>query len=129
MRHEGEPYVSFRPQLNPQPLGAVKVPVPGTPVRLNSFLVSKGVIDAATDDVPFNKLSIIPIAANAANVYIGLQTMVKATLEGVLIVIGPAAQPNWALTTNVGMNTYHLQNLWVDADNANEGVYGSFDQV
>lgn len=132
---------SYTTQLNPQPFGNVVVVTPGTPVQIAANLPGLGVISSAqnpqtgflSDPVPCNKVLILasPIthagAGNTGKIYIGMATMVRATLAGVIAVI-PAGQ-SFPLTNNVGLNIYQFQNLFMDADTAGDGCYGSFDQV
>ena len=117
----------YSPKSNPQPIGAVKVPSPGTPVPLNTALVAAGLC-AATDAIPVNKVSLISLPSNTGNVYIGVAGMNKATLSGVLYVFS-SANTAWQITNNQADNTYRLERMSVDADNANEGIYGAVDQI
>lgn len=117
----------YSPQSNPQPVGAVKVPTPGTPVPLNTALVTAGIC-AATDAIPVNKISIVSLPSNTGNVYVGLAGMNKSTLSGVIYVFS-SANAAWQITNNRAENTYRFDHLYVDADTANEGVYGAIDQV
>lgn len=129
--------MSYTPQFNPQPFGNVVVPTPGTPVQLTSVMqnitVGSGKMCASTDPVLCNKISLIasPItqggSGNTGNLYIGQKTMVRATLAGVVAVIAPGG--GFSVTNNVSMNIYDLSQWYVDADNANDGVYGSADTV
>lgn len=117
----------YSPQSNPQPIGAVKVATPGTPVPLNTALVAAGLC-LANDAIPVNKISIVSLPSNSGNVYVGLAGMNKATLSGVLYVFS-SANSAWQITNNQGDNTYRVDRLYVDADVANEGIYGAIDQV
>lgn len=117
----------YSPQSNPQPIGAVKVPSPGTPVPLNTALVAAGLC-AATDAIPVNKISLVSLPTNTGNVYIGVAGMNKSTLSGVLYVFS-SANAAWQITNNQADNTYRLDRMYVDADNANEGIYGAVDQI
>jgi|ERR1700722_6659110 len=124
--------MAYLPQLNPQPIGAVTVTTPGTPVQLTSTLqtvvVGSGflVSDAATH-VPCNKINLNAIAANTGSVYIGQQTMVRSTLAGVIAVL--AKGTGLSITQNVALNTYDLSKLYIDADSGGDGCYGSIDTV
>ena len=129
--------MAYTPQLNPQPIGNVTVATPGTPVQLTTAMqsvnVGSGKMCTATDTVPCNKISFLAStitqagAGNTGNIYIGQQTMVRATLAGVIAVIPPGTA--FSITNNVSMNIYDLSKLYVDADTANDGVYGSIDTV
>jgi hypothetical protein len=82
----------------------------------------------ATDAIPVNKISLLSLPSNTGSVYIGIAGMNKATLSGVLYVFS-SANTAWQITNNQAENTYRLDKMYVDADNANEGVYGAVDQV
>jgi hypothetical protein len=133
-------------QLNkkPQALGFVKVTTPGTPVSLVSQLVTSGVLPAGTDiltsggdTLDVNKIAlwappnVAPAGwtgpVNAQTVYIGQKNMNKTTLFGVIASLSPGG--SWTITNNVGSNVYAVQDLFVDADTANDGVYGNIDQA
>lgn len=115
----------YQPILKPQPLGKVTVVTPGAPVALTSALVTAGVM-ASGDPAFVNKVNVIALPGNTGNVYVGAATMNKTTLAGVLAVITPG--DDWQATNNMGVNKYPAHKYFVDADNANEGVYGSLDQ-
>lgn len=127
--------MAYTPQFLPQPFGNVLVPTPGTPVQLASNFpsFSPPVTSLVTDQVPCNKMSFMasPIthagAGNTGSVYIGMQGMVRATLVGVLAVIPRGG--SMTITHNVGLNIYPFEKLYVDADTANDGVYGFIDTV
>lgn len=122
-------------QLNPQPFGNVSVVTPGVPVQLSINLpnLSPPVTQLVTDHVPCNKINVNAStiahsgAGNTGKVYVGASNMVRATLAGVICVLSPGQ--GFQITNNVGMNTYQLDQWYVDADNAGDGVYGSFDVV
>jgi hypothetical protein len=130
--------MAYTPQLNPQPLGNVTVTTPGTPVQITLALQSTAagsgnVVNAATDKVLVNKISLIasPIthtgAGNTGNVYFGSRTMNRSTLSGVIGIIAPTG--SFSITTNVNLNAYDANALYIDADNAGDGVYGSLDTI
>ena len=127
-------------QFSPQPFGNVTVANPGTPVQLATNLptlspavTSPAVAGVVTDHIPCNKISIITStitqdgAGNTGKVYIGQQSMVRSTLVGVVFVLSPGQSV--PVTNNVSMNIYQFDQWYVDADNAGDGVYGSFDVV
>lgn len=127
--------MAYTPQFKPQPIGIVTVLTPGTPVQVTFNLPSMipKVTDAVTDQVPANKVSISTNpkaqagAGNTGNVYIGQSNMSRTTLFGVIAVLTPGG--SWSWTNNVGLNIYQLEKWYVDADNAGDGIYGSFDTV
>lgn len=122
----------------PQALGAVRVATPGTKVSLVSVLIAAGLM-TIDDAFSVNKITLwaFPLTGsapagwtgptNAQTVYIGEKTMNKTTLAGVVATIPPGGF--WSITNNVGANVYLTQSIWVDADSANDGVYGNVDQA
>ena len=122
----------YTPNFRPQPFHAVTVNTPGTLVSLMSALVAAGMC-SATDKIPVNKIDIKPLvrsqggAGNTGNVYVGYAGMNKITSFNVLATLVPGG-PDFAITNNVGENTYGFETLVIDADNAGDGVYGSTDQ-
>ncbi len=130
--------MAYTPQLNPQPLGNVLVATPGTPVQITLTLQSTAagsgnVVNASTDEVLCNKINIISStithtgAGNTGKIYLGSSAMVRATLAGVIAVIAPGG--SYSITTNVNLNAYDANKLYLDADTANDGAYGSIDTV
>ncbi len=129
--------MAYCPQSAPQPTGPVTVPTPGTPVQLTQFMqtitVGSGKMCVATDAVLCNKIVITASpytqagAGNTGNVYVGQQTMVKATGAGVIAVLLPGQ--SFTITNNVGMNIYDLSKLYLDADTASDGVMGAIDTI
>lgn len=129
--------MAYTPQFNPQPIGAVNVASPGTPVQLTSVMatvnVGSGKLCTSSDSVPTNKIFLAanPLthggAGNTGKVYIGQQDMNKSTLVGVIAVI--SAGGTWSITHPVGLNVYQFDKWYIDADNASDGVYGEIDTV
>lgn len=112
---------------NPFGLGKVTVTTPGTPVLLlSNFPTLTGNKDNGLD-LYANKFTILALSLNTGRVYIGAQTMVRATLVGVIMYMDPG-QP-WTFQHDVGMNKYHMGDFWVDADVAGEGVFANCDVV
>ncbi len=130
--------MSYTPQLNPQPLGNVTVATPGTPVQITTTLQatavgSGNIVNSSTDIVACNKISLIAStithagAGNTGLVYFGAQGMVRATLAGVLGLVYPGG--SYSLVTNVNLNEYDANKLYIDADTAGDGVFGFLDTV
>ena len=131
--------MAYTPQFNPQPLGAVTVATPGTPVRLTIALLNndpttgKPATTLATDPVVCNKIGLAanPLthagAGNTGKIYVGSASLNRTTLAGVIAVIAPGG--GYSITNNVGMNIYDASKYYVDADNAGDGLYGSIDTV
>ena len=121
-------------QFNPQPFGNVAVVTPGTPVPLAFNLPNLSpVVAQLTDHIPCNKININTStishtgAGNTGKIYIGIQGMVRATLAGVIFVLSPGQSVS--VTTNVNMNIYQFDQWYIDADNAGDSCYGSFDVI
>lgn len=129
--------MAYTPQSVPEPIGPVTVPTPGTPVQLTTFMqtitVGSGKMCVATDAVLCNKISLTASpythsgVGNTGAVYVGQQSMVKATGAGVIAVIYPGQ--SFAITNNVGMNIYDLSKLYLDSDTASDGIIGSLDTI
>src|ERR1700710_1672246 len=101
-------------QLNrPQPIGPVKVTTPGTAVSLVSTLIANSLC-VAGDAVRVNKIDIQTLPATSGNVYIGFAGMNRVTLANVIAVL--RAGQEWSATNNVGINTYSLDTMFIDAD-------------
>lgn len=126
--------MAYCPQSNPQALGNVTVTNPGTPVQITLTLQSTTagsghVVNSTTDAVLCQQISIVasPIthsgSGNIGAVYLGSATMVRATLAGVIAVI--QAGQSYPLSQNVANNVFDANKLYIDADNAGDGVYGA----
>jgi hypothetical protein len=104
--------------------GKVLVPVAGTPVRAPVPLVVSGpLLDAGLTTV--HAFIIQALSTNTGKIYIGLSTLNKATLAGILIVLPvPTANliPTFSASLTAGANALSLTDLWIDADNSGEGV-------
>jgi hypothetical protein len=119
----------------PEPIGPVTVAVPGTPVKLTTWLEAHGMTSG--DRFACNKILIrtfgngvlnpVTAAVNAGNVYIGTSAMNKATMVGVIDTLQPGEF--WTITEPEARNVYDLSKYYIDADSANDGVYGNADQV
>lgn len=126
--------MAYTSQNQPQPLGNVLVPSPGTPVQITATLQTTAagsgyIVGSPTDDVPCKMISIIssPIthtgAGNTGSIYFGVKGMVKATLAGVIAVLTPGQ--SIPVTVQDTVNPMDANKFYVDADNANDGFYGS----
>ncbi len=126
--------MAYTPQNNPQPLGNVLVATPGTPVQITSTLQataagSGNIVGSATDIVPCKMVSISasPIThtgtGNTGRLYLGTRTMVKATLAGVIAIIYPGQ--TIPITVGDSVNPLDANTLWIDADTAGDGFFGS----
>jgi hypothetical protein len=125
--------MAFNVVSRPLSLGKL-APTAGTPIRLTANLVG-ALVDPylpygnknSSDDAWVNKIEIKSVSTNSGNLYIGIAGMVKATLVNVIRVIEPGE--SWPLANPVGMNTYHLGELFIDVDTTNDYGMGSCDVV
>ena len=94
----------------------VLVPTPGTPVPLSTSIHTA------------HSIQVQPILANAGSVYVGIGGLVKGTLVNVMAVLpkpssstsGPL--PPWSAANEAASNGISVQEVFIDADNANDGV-------
>lgn len=107
-------------------LGPLKIAVPGTPQRVTSILPlnTGGLVN---DRAAFTCHAVLLQALwnNTGKVYIGTADMVKATLAGVSAVLAiPTANaiPGYSISLTLAPSGVDLSTLWVDADQANEGL-------
>lgn len=107
-------------------LGLVITPTPGTPVRATAN---------ATDPTKRQPAQSIKFSARKGNtglVFIGLKGMSKSTGANIVAIVGiPAATGDWPdvdISMPVIPNGLDASVFYVDADQANDGVYISFTQ-
>lgn len=124
---------------SPKGLGAVLVTTPGTPVKLTSTIEANPTPNGGMkpgDNFPINRLELQAFStavprpaggANAGNVYIGSKTMDKSTLLGVVKVLVPGEV--WLCQMQSISNKYQIDQLYVDAANGGDGVYGNATEV
>lgn len=118
------PALAFNPIC---PFGKKTVTAAGTPQRLFTdaeiALASNGRWPTRVSRIYLEALN-----ANTGFIYIGVSTLVKATLVGVIMTLAP---PSGGLITNYadftenfagGTNNYNLKDYWIDADTTEEGV-------
>jgi len=105
-------------------LGKITVASAGTPVRLTSVLAIPG------NHVPAQGVVIQALSGNTGKIFIGLSTMNKTTLAGVLFILAvpttniiPSFSVSQLSTAGVG-----VEDLWIDADNTAEGVTAAYVQ-
>jgi len=113
------------PTISPFPLGKLTT-APNTPIRLTAnypSLYGNWTIDGGISrDLWANSMELIADLSNQGNIYIGTQTMNKATLVGVIRVIRPGE--SWVLENNIGGATYHVGDYFMDQDVANDFIHG-----
>lgn len=108
------------------PFGPITVTTPGTLVNL---LAGAPTLVGSASQWParVSKVRFEALPTNAGLVYIGVSTLVRATLVGVIARIPPPADPILSVTYHEwnderGANRFALQNYWLDADVATDGV-------
>lgn len=98
----------------PQSLGFVTVPTPGTPVPLSATALNAAIRVQARS---------APGSQNVGNVYLGSKGMNKSTGAGVYAVLGPEDTGHFPPH---GGPWFDLGQLYLDADNAGDGVLVAF---
>jgi hypothetical protein len=116
------------------PLGKIVVPTPGTPVSLGAALAAA--LGASPSVI--RRLNLVCLGANAGKIYIGTIALNKTTLAGCIVGDGLAAGQSLNLYDETRQGSAHnfygyvaergtildLNRLYVDADNANDGIGG-----
>ena len=96
-------------------LGKVTVPTPGTPVPINPSIVATASI-----------LAVQTIPGLTSKIYIGQQTMNKATLAGVFRILWPNPSggicDQFVLSDESGVDGIRLAEYYIDVDVAGEGA-------
>lgn len=98
-------------------LGKTIVPVPGTPVRV--------VPPASIAPQSCHAFLVTALSENVGKIYIGEQGLSKTTLAkvySVLPVPTTNSLPTFSVAVTDAANALGLDNLWIDADSANDGV-------
>jgi hypothetical protein len=104
--------------------GKVVVVVAGVPVPVPVPAAVAGPL-GAQGLTTVHAFVIQALAGNTGKIYIGLSTMVKSTLVGVLVVLPvPTANliPTFSVSLTEAANALSLSDLWIDADTNGEGV-------
>ena len=106
-------------------LGAVRVTSPGTPVQL-IVNVSTSVLNLA-GTLSCYTIVMQPLSSNVGKVYVGNSVLSKTTLAGVhMFVPIPTANslPFDAFRNETAQAGLNAAEMYIDADNANDGVVG-----
>lgn len=103
-------------------LGKITVNPSGTPIRLTA--------NASTPaaNYPAHSYLVECLAANTGKVYIGTATMDKTSLTGVYAILPPPTAnvfPSFSVTVSYSPNHFNLAEVYIDVDNAGEGVVAS----
>jgi hypothetical protein len=102
-----------------QSLGRLIVAVPGTPVRVTTNLPQP------TDRYACHGVLLQALPSNVGRVYIGTSGLVRATFANVYAYLAvPTANqgPTFSAALTLAPNAVQLQDMFIDADNANDGV-------
>ena len=100
-------------------LGKILVPVPGTLVRVTNNLAQPA-IRYACHGVLFQALP-----SNTGRVYVGTSALNRGALTGVYAVLAvPTTNqlPSFSIALTLAPNAVQLQEMYLDADNVNDGV-------
>lgn len=103
-------------------LGRITVTVPGTPVRLTANQATPGA------SILVHALMIQPHPANVGKVYIGITSGFNKNGSGQIAWLpAPTANsaPAFSETVSYAQNAVEANEIWIDADNANDSVIGS----
>lgn len=107
--------------MNLDAIAKVVVPTPGTPVRVT---VAAGLPNPA-EVYPCHAIQVIVLPTNTGKVYGGVQGMDKTVLVGCYFWLPPPTEttvPSWSAAITIAPNGLRLEDLWIDADNPNDGV-------
>ena len=109
-----------------QVLGPVSVPVPGTPVRLTAGVTAnaEGIINNP-ERFTCHAVLLQAKPANQGKVYIGWAEMNRTTLaevSGVLAIPTDNSIPSYSISLTLSPAGVALSELYIDADEANDGV-------
>lgn len=101
-------------------VGKIIVPAPGTPVQLSAGFAALGLTRTTVHAAMMQALK-----SNAGAVYIGTSVMNKGTLvgcAGVLAIPTTNSIPSMGISNTLIPAGVDMDVLYVDADNANEGL-------
>src|SRR6185369_15881341 len=102
-----------------RPFAKVTVPVSGVPVRATVNEADP------TARVSCHGFMFQALPGNTGKIYIGSNQMSKATLQNLVSILAvPTANsiPTFSAALTLAPNAVHLHDLYIDADNANDGV-------
>jgi hypothetical protein len=103
--------------------GKTTVPNSGTPVQVSVPAAIAGPGSPGLSSA--HALLIQALSTNLGKVYIGVAGLSKATLANCLVVLPiPTVNllPTFSISLTTAANALSLSDLWIDADNAGEGV-------
>lgn len=104
-------------------LGKLTVPAPGTPVAVSTLIATA--LPAAPNPHSVHAFLVEVLSGNTGKIYLGIAGLNKATLAGVIIVLAiPTTNvlPTFSCSITQAANALSLDQLWVDVDNATDGV-------
>lgn len=100
-------------------LGCLRVAAPGTPVRLTSGQANPAQRYAC------HGVMVQVLHTNTGRIFVGKANMNKATFENVLAVLAIPTDntiPTFSAALTIAPNAVHPHDLYLDADQANEGA-------
>lgn len=104
----------------------IRVTTPGTPVRLTSAITTDpGGLTNTVDRFTCHAVLIQAIDNNVGKVYVGLAGLVRATrvgVSGVLAIPTDNSIPSYSISLTLAPAGVDLSDLYIDADQANDGV-------
>ena len=103
-------------------LGKIVVNPAGTPIRLTANQSAPGA------NYPAHSYLVEALSGNTGKIYIGTSTLDKTTLAGVYAILPPPTAnifPSFSATVSYSPNHFNLAEIYVDVDNAGEGVVAS----
>jgi len=104
--------------------GKTTIPTPGVPVQVVVPPAVAGPL-GALGETTVHAILIEVLAGNLGKVYIGTAGLNRGTLANVLVMLPiPTANllPTFSISVTAAANALSLSDLWIDADNANDGV-------
>lgn len=105
--------------------GPLTVAVPGTPVQAASLLNAVLPLVPANTPQPCHAVMFQALPGNTGKIYIGRQTLNRSTGAGVfgfLAIPTTSHIPSFSTAITIAPNALNLNDYWIDADVANDGV-------
>lgn len=102
-----------------QPLGKLLVPLAGVPTRVTANRASP------TDRYTVHGVLFQALPTNTGRIYIGDSTLNRATFAGLFAMLAvPTANllPTFSAALTLAPNAVRLDDMFIDADNNNDGV-------
>jgi len=106
-----------------RPFVKLTVPISGVPVRVSSQEADPNA------RVACHGFMIQVLPTNTGKIYVGTQAMSKATFANMIAILAiPTSNsiPTFSAALTLAPNAVHLHDLYIDADNAQDGVIISY---